>query len=77
MSHLAQSNELIDYLTNPDAAPKRKAEPYGDFPGSESVLILHDDTFHEAISTHSNLLVMFYAPGKRLRFAAFPIFLSG
>lgn len=65
---ILQSNELIDYLNNPDEIPQRKAEPYGEYPGSDAVVILHEDTFEEAINTFSNLLVMFYAPGNLWKF---------
>lgn len=58
-----QASELISYLMDPDNAPTKKSEPYGEYPGSEDILMLHEDTFEDALAQNNNLLVLFYAPG--------------
>nr|XP_040232227.2 protein disulfide-isomerase A5 [Anopheles coluzzii] len=57
--------DFIAYLKDPSATPLKTdkvAEPFGDFPGSDKILILTDANFEEVSKREPNLLVMFYAP---------------
>lgn len=48
---------------DPDApAQKPKAEEFGKYPGSESIITLTDNNFKDVLKKSNNLLVMFYAP---------------
>uniref|UniRef100_A0A2M3ZE94 Protein disulfide-isomerase a5 n=1 Tax=Anopheles braziliensis TaxID=58242 RepID=A0A2M3ZE94_9DIPT len=57
--------DFISFLKDPDAAPKKSektAEPFGDFQGSNEILLLTDGNIEEVIKRESSLLIMFYAP---------------
>ncbi|XP_035909527.1 LOW QUALITY PROTEIN: protein disulfide-isomerase A5 [Anopheles stephensi] len=57
--------DFIAYLKDPTAAPSKTdkvAEPYGDFPGVDQMLVLTDANFDEVTKQQPNLLIMFYAP---------------
>uniref|UniRef100_A0A182SXK4 Thioredoxin domain-containing protein n=1 Tax=Anopheles maculatus TaxID=74869 RepID=A0A182SXK4_9DIPT len=57
--------DFIAYLKDPTAVPSKTdkvAEPFGDFPGSNEMLVLTDANFDEVTKQEPNLLIMFYAP---------------
>lgn len=56
---------FINFLKDPDAASKKSEktlEPFGDFQGSNEILLLTDSNFEEVIKREPSLLIMFYAP---------------
>lgn len=63
---IQQSVDFIKFLSDPDApTEKPKSTGFGTYPGSDSVLTLTDDNFHDQIKKNDKLLVMFYAPCKQ------------
>lgn len=59
---ILQAGDFEKFLSNPDAPPEKpKPVEFGTYPGSDSVLILTDDSFDARAKTESKLLVMFYA----------------
>lgn len=60
-----QAADLVKFLSDPDAPPEKvKPVEFGTYPGSDSVVILTDDTFDSRAKAESKLLVMFYATCK-------------
>lgn len=58
-----QADDFTKFLADPDAPPEKpKAEEFGKYPGSDTLVTLTDDNFHATAKKHDNLLVMFYAP---------------
>lgn len=55
--------DFIKFLSDPNApTPEKASEPYGDFPGSEKVIIMSDKSADDVLQNEDRLLVMFYAP---------------
>lgn len=56
--------DFIKFLSDPTAptAEKAAAEPYGDFPGSDKLIIITDKTVDDVLQNEDRVLVMFYAP---------------
>ncbi|XP_055305084.1 protein disulfide-isomerase A5-like isoform X2 [Sitodiplosis mosellana] len=57
------ADDFTKFLSDPDAPPEKpKAEEFGKYPGSDSIITLTDSNFHETVEKIDNFLVMFYAP---------------
>lgn len=55
--------DFIKFLSNPDAPePQKASEPFGDYPGSDKILILGDKNVDGVLQAEDRVLVMFYAP---------------
>lgn len=56
--------DFVKFLKDPSAPTQEKAaaEPFGDFPGSEKIIIMGDKNADEVLQNEDRLLVMFYAP---------------
>ncbi|XP_062545872.1 protein disulfide-isomerase A5 [Armigeres subalbatus] len=55
--------DFVKFLKDPDMPLQEKvAEPFGDFPGSDKIIIMGDKNADEVLQNEDRLLVMFYAP---------------
>ncbi|XP_065090794.1 protein disulfide-isomerase A5 [Ochlerotatus camptorhynchus] len=55
--------DFVKFLKDPNAPPQEKApEPYGDFSGSDKIIIMSDKNADDVLQNEDRLLVMFYAP---------------
>lgn len=58
--------DFIQFMSNPtDAAisgSEKTAEPFGDYPGAESIVIISDNDYEIKLKQYERLLVFFYAP---------------
>ncbi|XP_055549541.1 protein disulfide-isomerase A5 [Wyeomyia smithii] len=57
-------NDFIKFLSDPEApAPEKPPpEPYGDYPGSDKIIMISDKNVDDVLHNEDRLLVMFYAP---------------